>query len=157
MAAQRSIYAANNSSNHLPSYPQRPGSDSFEDYKPPAEDDIIDSYTTTAVPLPKQSYPADPSYPSLQGRQPPLYPPLGQKPSFQSSWENNSELHDGAVGSDYHLNPQAEALKVEKRSFLDTVRDYSLCFHSYCNERGHRFYQTQWPVDYMCSRCSSRQ
>lgn len=123
MSFQRSIYAANNSSNHLPSYPI-PGAKPLDDYKPPAEDEIIDSYTTTAVPLPKQSYPVNASYPSLQDRQVPLYPPFGQKPSFQSSWEGQSDAHEGGdgVASDYHLTAPNETVKVEKRSFLDKVR-----------------------------------
>ena len=120
MAFQRSIYPANNSSNHLPSYPN-PDAKPLEDYKPPAEDDIIDSYTTTAVPLPKQSYPANPSYPPLQDSQAPFYPPFNQKPSFQSSWEGQSDTHGGTVASDYHLTAPKETVKVEKRSLLDTV------------------------------------
>ncbi|KAH8120555.1 hypothetical protein DFH11DRAFT_1757862 [Phellopilus nigrolimitatus] len=129
MASQRNIYTNNNSSNYLPSYPPRPDS-SYEDHKPPAEDDIIDAYTTTSVPLPKQSYLANSPYPV--GRQPPTYPPLGQKkPSFQSEWGGRSEMDDdgaGADGSDCHLTT---AEKQEKRSLLDTILPDSVACRLY--------------------------
>lgn len=129
MAAPRNIYPANNSSNYLPNYPPRPNSDSFEDYKPPAEDDIIDSYTTTAVPLPKQTSPGNPAYLPPHDRQAPLYPPFTQKPSYQSSWDGQPETPGG--GDALPSIPPKETLKVEKRSFLDTILPDSMACRLY--------------------------
>ncbi|KAL5495605.1 hypothetical protein ACEPAI_1068 [Sanghuangporus weigelae] len=121
MASQRNIYAVNDSSIHLPPYPSRPDWNGLDDYKPPAEDDIIDSYTTTAVPLPKQSsFSVNSTYPPSHDRTPPppLYPPFGRK---QSSWEGQSDGHSGgggAVASDCHLNAPKEIVKTDTRSFF---------------------------------------
>ena len=131
MASQRNMYTANNSSTYLPSYNQssRRDSSSYEDYKPPAEDDIIDSYTTTSIPLPKQTYPSNfsSSFQNDRSGQPPLYPPSGVKPSFQSSWTENSNAGDGGgeAASDCHLNPSKEfTLQGGTKSLLDTVSSW---------------------------------
>ncbi|KAI5124455.1 hypothetical protein M0805_008339 [Coniferiporia weirii] len=132
MATQRNMYTANNSSNYLPAYPPRPDQ-SYEEYKAPVEDDIIDSYTTTAVPLPKQSYHASSPY-SLPDGQAPLYPPLGQKTSFQSSWAGHTDIDDGGggeVGSEYHLNATQDAATVEKRSLLQILLPDSVACRLY--------------------------
>ncbi|THH11788.1 hypothetical protein EW145_g416 [Phellinidium pouzarii] len=132
MAAQRNLYTINNSSNYLPAYPPRPES-RYEDFKAPAEDDIIDAYTTTAVPLPKQSYNVNSPYLSHSDGQAPLYPPLGPKSSFQGSWAGHSDLDDGSgggEGSDYHLTATKDTTK-EKRSLLQIVLPDSVACRLY--------------------------
>ncbi|PAV21894.1 hypothetical protein PNOK_0185100 [Pyrrhoderma noxium] len=138
MASQRNMYTANNSSTYLPSYNQssRRDSSSYEDYKPPAEDDIIDSYTTTSIPLPKQTYPSNfsSSFQNDRSGQPPLYPPSGVKPSFQSSWTENSNAGDGGgeAASDCHLNPSKEfTLQGGTKSLLDTILPETLACRLY--------------------------
>ena len=122
--SQRNMYTANNSNTYLPSYPpQGRDSSSVEDYKPPAEYDIINSYTSTAVPLPKQSYPANTPYSPTQAGKPALYPPFAQKPSFQSSYDTHVDP-DGGGGEDGAYNHYATKEVVvtpEKRTFLQTV------------------------------------
>lgn len=119
MAEQRDVYSYNHSATHLPAYPPQLDYE-YQDYKAPVEDDIIDSYTTTAVPLPK---PGASLYDvSSDGHGPPLYPPMHQKTSFQSSWAGHSEGDGGGgMGSDYHLAPK-ETVKEERRSLLQIVR-----------------------------------
>lgn len=158
MAAQRSIYAANDSSNRLPPYPTHPDWNGFDDFKPPAEDMIIDSYATTTVPLPKQStFPVNSSYPPSQDRTPPLYPPLGQK---QNSWEGQSDGYDGgggdAVASDCYLNAPKE-MQPEKRSFFQKASPDSRDARVFRLIRLCRFCRTLWLVGSTYSRCSLRQ
>lgn len=158
MATQRNMYEANNSSVFLPTYadsaPHRANS-SFEDVK--SEDDIIDSYSTTAVPIPKQAYPGNHSSTHLPTNQPvPFYPPYNQKPSFHST--NMSTTDFGTEeNSNYQLHGTKEMPQAEKRSLIETVGKLVNDTPLTTDIRVCSYFRTHLRVDSTCLSSLSKQ
>lgn len=131
MTSARTTYTFNNSSQHLPSYPPRPDQ-SFDEYKAPYDEDIIDSYASAEVhlPLPNQVYSAYPSNSPYPSSSPYLSPSdksrsvFGQKQSFQDTGTESSELelstYEGGGGGG-PVYPLPKNVDQESRGFWDTV------------------------------------
>lgn len=159
MASQANVYQ--NTSQYFSSYSPRPDS-SNEDYKPHYEYDIIDSYATAEIPLPrqpKQTYPSNPTF--LKPDSQPRYPPQASKTSLHGAWTSTSDLESstydggGGGGSTGRIMPVVDE-KQESRSFWKTVRaktkPVAFCVDNVMAPGTTRFYSLQA----VCPHCAYR-
>lgn len=122
MASSRAMYTYDNNSSYTHGYPpppSRPDLD-YDDDKRPYEFDIIDSYSKPDVPSTHGTHYIDATQAGLA-----TYPPMTQKPSFQSSRTGPSDIESstfdgGGMGSEHALNLATE--KQERLSFWHSVR-----------------------------------
>jgi len=136
MSTTRAMYTDNGSSQYLPTaYPPRP-EQSSEDFKPPYEDDIINSYAASEVPLPMQNHYQyrSSNSPYLSPVERPSYPALAQKPSYGSTRSGPSEVdssvYDGGGEPDFSL-PASKEKQQDTRGFWEKVLPESMACRLY--------------------------